>query len=63
MLLYLRYYVGGNADRTNDICWEAYARQLARRGSRQEALGPPSPVSEENQQNLQQDTLKTPTRP
>ena len=43
----LRYYVGANADRTNDICWEAYERQVASRSSQKEALANQAMASEE----------------
>jgi hypothetical protein len=59
----LRYYVGANVDRTNDICWEAYGRQDASRSSQREAVTSQALASEENQQNFQQASAKPYSRP
>jgi integrase len=58
----LRYYVGANAERTNDICWEAWERSMAARASRPDtAAAPPAP--KQIQQNIQHKPQKTPLRP
>ena len=59
----LRYYVGANADRTNDICWEACEHQVANRSSRQRATSVTESPPEINQQNLQQDSANPFSRP
>lgn len=60
----LRYYVGANAERTNDVCWEAYDRQLAARSLRPAvATDTRDAAGEEIQQNRQQRTANTPSRP
>jgi hypothetical protein len=60
----LRYYVGANAERTNDICWESWERHTAARAQRPDANpSAPGPTADENQQNLQQVSAKPPSRP
>jgi len=60
----LRYYVGANAERTADVCWEAYERHVESRSPRPTTApaAAPSPP-DENQQNHQQKPQKTLSRP
>ena len=60
----LRYYVGANAERTNEVCWEAYERQIASRTARsKKGSVDPDALPEQNQQILQHSFAKPPTRP
>jgi integrase len=60
----LRYYVGANAERTADVCWDAYERHVASRVPRQNTASPAAALHEDKiQQNHQHGTSKTPSRP
>jgi integrase len=60
----LRYYVGANAERTADVCWDAYERHVAGRAPRQSTASPAAASHEDEiQQNHQHGTSKTPSRP
>ena len=60
----LRYYVGANAERTADVCWDAYERHVAGRAPRQSTASPAAASHEDEiQQNHQQGPQKTHSRP